>query len=590
MHRSPITFSRDNNVKVREADPRFGPLNLKTVLRIWLVAFAAILLAFGQEVSQSGLELSGPRPMVSQPDRAPHAMIASAHELASQAGIEILRKGGNAVDAAVAVGFALAVVHPEAGNIGGGGYMVIRMNDGRTKAIDYRETAPAAAKPGLYKTPMESRVGYKASAVPGTVAGLALAHSLYGSKSWQDVLEPARRLAKQGFPASQRMELILRLQVPVMKQFAETARVFLSGSEPVKQGEIVKQPELAATIGRIQKHGWREFYEGDTAKMIAEDMQANNGTITLEDLKGYKPLALDPLQTTYRGHAVLTVPPSSSGGMTLIQMLNILENFSMPIGGEGSADSRHLLVEAMRRAYRDRAEFAADPAFFTIPVERLISKNHGKTLAQTIEPTKATASSTLSETTAVAGNESNDTTHFSVVDGAGNLVSNTYTLNGFYGSQVIAKGTGVLLNDIMSGFTDRADDRNRIGPGKRPVSSMTPSIVLYPDGKPWVALGSPGSATIPNTVLQTIVNLIDYRMSLRDAIEFPRIHHQFRPDKIDMEPAGLIKDVAEKLGSFGHQLNPKLRSQGDVHAVGIAEDGWRVGWSDGRRGGRAAGY
>jgi gamma-glutamyltranspeptidase/glutathione hydrolase len=559
-------------------------------MRLPLFALLVFWPALPQEVSQSGLELGGPRPMVSQPERAAHAMIASAHELASKAGIEILQKGGNAVDAAVAVGFALAVVHPEAGNIGGGGYMVIRMNDGRTKAIDYRETAPAAAKPGLYKTPMESRVGYKASAIPGTVAGLALAHSLYGSKSWQDVLEPARRLAKHGFPASQRMELILRLQVPVMKQFAETARIFLRGSEPLKQGEIVKQPQLAATISRIQKHGWREFYEGETAEMIAADMQANNGTITLEDLKSYKPLALDPIQTTYRGHTVLTVPPSSSGGIALLQMLNILENFEMKVGGEGSADSRHLLVEAMRRAYRDRAEFAADPAFFPIPVERLISKSHGKALAHTIDRKKASESSMLGETTTVSGNESDDTTHFSVVDGVGNLVSNTYTLNGFYGSQVIAKGTGVLLNDIMSGFTDRAGDRNRIGPGKRPVSSMTPTIVLYPDGRPWVALGSPGSATIPNTVLQTIVNLIDYRMSLRDAIEFPRIHHQFRPDRIDMEPAGLIKDVAEKLGSFGHQLNPKLRSQGDVHAVGIAEDSWRVGWSDGRRGGRAAGY
>jgi gamma-glutamyltranspeptidase / glutathione hydrolase len=375
-----------------------------------------------------------------------------------------------------------------------------------------------------------------------------------------------------------------------MKQFTETAGVFLRGSEPVKQGEIVKQPQLAATLSRIQKHGWREFYEGETARLIAADMRANSGTLTLEDLKSYKALALDPLQTKYRGHTVLTVPPSSSGGIALLQMLNILERFPMALGGEGSAESRHLLVEAMRRAFRDRAEFAADPAFFSIPVDRLISKDHGKALAATITRDKATASESLSGATAVAGNESDDTTHFSIVDGAGNIVSNTYTLNGFYGSQVIAKGTGVLLNDIMSGFTDRAGDRNQIGPGKRPVSSMTPAVVLYPDGKPWVALGSPGSATIPNTVLQTIVNLIDYRMSLRDAIEFPRIHHQFRPDRIDMEPAGLIKDVAEKLGSFGHKLNPKLRSQGDVHAVGIAEDGWRVGWSDGRRGGRAAGY
>ena len=556
----------------------------------WLLTLLVFLPLAAQEVSQRGRELQAERPMVSQAERAPRAMIASAHELASQAGIEILRHGGNAVDAAVAVGFALAVVHPEAGNIGGGGYMVIRMNDGRTKAIDYRETAPAAAKPGLYKTPMESRIGYKASAVPGTVAGLALAHSMFGSKSWRDVLEPARTLARKGFPASQRMEIILRLQVPVMKQFPETARIFLRGDEPVRQGETIRQPDLAETISRIQKRGWREFYEGETAKLIAADMAANRGTITLDDLKSYKPLALEPLSATYRGHTVLTVPPSSSGGVALLQMLNVLETFRLKIGGEGSAESRHLLVEAMRRAYRDRSEFAADPAFFPVPVVKLISKEHAKMLAASIDPVRATSSASLPGPTLASGNESDDTTHFSIVDAAGNIVSNTYTLNGFYGSQVIAKGTGVLLNDIMAGFSDRPGVRNEIGSGKRPVSSMTPTIVLHPDGKPWVALGSPGSTTIPNTVLQTIVNLIDYRMSLRDAVEFPRIHHQYSPDQIDMEPAGLIKDVAEKLLGYGHRLNSKPRSQGDVHAVAIANDGWRLGWSDGRRGGRAVGY
>lgn len=541
-----------------------------------------------QEVSQSGLRLKAARPMVSQPERAPRAMVASAHELASEAGLEIMRKGGNAVDAAVAVGFALTVVHPEAGNIGGGGYMVILMNDGSSKAIDYRETAPALAKPGLYKTAIEARVGYKASAVPGTVAGLAAAHRLYGSLPWKTVLEPAYQLAKKGFPASQRMEIILALQVPVMRTFRDTAGVFLHGSDqPLKQGEQVLQPDLAKTIRRLQKDGWREFYEGETAKLIDADMRANGGTILLDDLKAYKPKELDPLQGTYRGHKVLTVPPSSSGGVAVLEMLNILENFPMPLGQEGSASSRHLLVEAMRRAYRDRAEFAADPAFFEVPVGKLISKEHGKSLAASIRPDKVTA---LEGVVSSLGQESDDTTHFSVVDSAGNLISNTYTLNGFYGSQVIPRGTGVLLNDIMSGFSDRAGSRNEIGPGKRPVSSMTPTIIMYSDGKPWVALGSPGSATIPNTVTQTIVNLIDYKMSLRDAIEFPRIHHQYRPDRIDAEPAGLISDVAEKLRSFGHTISPSARSQGDVHAVAIAEDGWRIGWSDGRRGGRAVGY
>ncbi|MEJ7608782.1 MAG: gamma-glutamyltransferase [Bryobacteraceae bacterium] len=444
-------------------------------------AVLLIIPLFGQEVSQSGLELKAVRPMVSQPERAPQAMIASAHELASQAGLAILRKGGNAVDAAVATGFALAVVHPEAGNLGGGGYMVIHMSDGRTKAIDYKETAPAIAKPGMFAKESESRVGYKASAVPGTVAGLAMAHRLYGVLRWKDVLEPARRLAKNGFPASQRLDLILALQVPVMKQFPDSAKVFLHGGAlPLKQGEVVKQPDLAATIGRLQKHGWREFYEGETARRIAADMDANHGTITFDDLKNYKALEKEPLVGTYRGYRVLTIPPSSSGGVAVLQILNILENFDLPVGGEGSARSRHLLVESMRCAFRDRSEFAADPAFFEIPVARLLSKEYAKSVAATIRLDRA---SPAGSAIPAAAHESADTTHFSVVDKAGTIVANTYTLNGFFGSQVIANGTGVLLNDIMSGFDDRKGSKNETAPGKRPVSSMTPTILLRPDGR-----------------------------------------------------------------------------------------------------------
>jgi gamma-glutamyltranspeptidase/glutathione hydrolase len=525
--------------------------------------------------------------MVSQPERARNAMIASVHELASQAGLEVLQKGGNAVDAAVAVAFALAVVHPEAGNLGGGGYMVVRMSDGRSKAFDYRETAPAAATPGMYKNRIESRVGYKASAVPGTVAGLALAHETYGVLPWKAVLEPAKRLAARGFPASQRLELILGLQVSVMKQFPATARIFLHGSDqPLKQGEVVKQPDLATTISRLQKSP-RDFYEGKTARLIAAAMAANGGAITLDDLRNYEAKPVPPIQGTYRNYRILAPPPSSSGGTTLLSMLNILETFPMQVGAEGSATSRHLMAEAMRRAYRDRAEHSADPAFFPVPVEKLISKEYARELASTISLTRATPFRV--ETLAGTSHESDDTTHFSIVDKSGNIVSNTYTLNGFFGSQVIPEGTGVLLNDIMSGFAE-SEGRNQIGPGKRPVSSMTPTILLRPNGTPWMALGSPGSATIPNTVLQIIVNLIDYKMSLRDAIEFPRIHHQNQPDRIDAEPAALILDVSDKMRSLGHMVNPKLRSQGDVHAVGIADDGWRIGWSDGRRGGRAIGY
>src|SRR5262245_59111885 len=449
---------------------------MRPTLVLSVLAIIAGPLA-AQEVSQSGLELKGPRPMVSQPERAPKAMIASANEIASEAGLGILRKGGNAVDAAVAVAFALAVVHPEAGNLGGGGYMVVRMADGTVRAFDYKETAPAAARPGMFTGRLDATVGYKASAVPGTVAGMALAHTRFGKLPWKTLLEPARRLAKDGFPASQRMALILALQAPVMKQFPDSAKIFLHGSDrPLKQGELVREPELAATIARLQKHGWREFYEGETARMIDRDMAAHKGTIRYDDLRGYRAIERDPVKGMYRGARIVSVPPSSSGGVTLIEMLNIFETFPAQLGREGSAEQRHHMIEAMRRAYRDRAEFSADPDFFPVPVDRLISKSHAQELARTVDPVHATSS------TAVVGDESgresDDTTHFSVIDEAGNIVSNTYTLNSFYGSQVIARGTGVLLNDIMSGFSNQAGGRNEIKPGKRPRSSMTPTIVL----------------------------------------------------------------------------------------------------------------
>jgi gamma-glutamyltranspeptidase/glutathione hydrolase len=555
------------------------------------MAVLLTVLLPAQEISQSGLQLKAPRAMVAQPERAQHAMVATVHELATQAGLDVLRKGGNAVDAAVAIGFALAVVHPEAGNIGGGGYMLVRMADGRTAAIDYRETAPAAAKPAMFKAPSDARVGYKASAVPGTVAGLAMAHKMFAAKSWRDDLEPARRLADRGFPASQRMELILALQVPVMVKFPETARIFLHASDrPQRQNEILRQPDLAATIARIQKNGWREFYEGETARRIDADMRANNGTILLNDLKNYKAILREPLKGSYRGNPILTMPPSTSGGMALLGMLNILENFPMPLGMEGSSDARHLQIEAMRRAYRDRSLYAADPAFVRVPIEMVIGKQHAKELAATVHLKRATLMNELGPDP--ASGESHDTTHFTVVDQAGNIVSNTYTLNGYYGSQVIPKGTGVLLNDIMSGFATRSGgSKNDIQPGKRPVSSMTPVIALHADGSPWFALGSPGAATIPNTVFQVIVNIIDFKMSLRDAIEYPRIHHQFVPDRVDAEPGALVFDVAQKLRAMGHTLNPSLRSQGDVHAIMLErQTGWRLGWSDGRRGGKALGY
>jgi gamma-glutamyltranspeptidase/glutathione hydrolase len=562
-------------------------------MRSFVVLLAAAALA-AQEVSQSGRPFEGERPLIEQAERARHAMVTSVHELASQAGLEILKKGGNAVDAAVAVGFALAVVHPEAGNLGGGGYMLIRMADGRAQAIDYKEVAPGAAKPGMFARREEADIGYKASAVPGTPAGLALAHKMFGRLPWKDVLEPARRLASEGFPASQRMEIILKLQVPVMKRFPETARIFLKGSDtPLRQGEPVIQQDLARTIARMQKHGAQEFYEGETARLIDADMKANGGTITYDDLKKYKAIPREPLRGIYRGHPVLTMPPSSGGGVALLTMLNILELFPAPLGSEGSSLSRHLQVEAMRRGFRQRSLYVADPAFTAVDLDTLVSKETARELAASIRLDRATPNSAFppAETAAPGGRESEETTHFSIVDAEGNLVSNTYTLNGFFGSQVIARGTGVLLNDIMSAFSHDARSKNVVAPGKRPLSSMAPTIVLRPDNTPLLALGSPGSQTIPNSILNVITNVVDYKMSLRDAIQFPRIHHQFEPDRIEAEPAALVLDVQERLKAMGHTIYSRWRSQGDIHAVMIEDrTGMRLGWSDGRRGGKAFGY
>ena len=554
-------------------------------MRFVRTALVAILCACGllaQEVSQSGRRLGGERPTVSQPARFRKAVVASVHELATDAGLAVLRKGGNAVDAAVAVGFVLAVVHPEAGNLGGSGYAVVRLPDGKVTAIDYLGEAPSGSAPGMFADPRkEAQVGYKSIIVPGTVAGLGLLHERYGRMKWSHCLEPARKLARDGFPASQRLELILKLQVPVMKPYPDSARIFLHGSDrPLQQDEPVLQRDLAATIARIQKSGSREFYQGRTARLIADDMRAGGGLITAEDLRRYQVREVDPVRVTYRGHPVLSMSPSSSGGLALAVMLNVLGNFELKIGEEGSAGARHLQVEAMRRGFAARRSAIADD-FST--VGRVLSPARAAELAASIALDRATppASQPSLET------ESNDTTHFTIVDAAGMVVSNTYTLSGFFGSQVVVRGTGVLMNNHMSAFFGSAAQK-RLAPGRRYPSTMAPTLVLRPDGSPLLALGTPGAATIPSTLFQVIGNVIDFRMSVRDAIEFPRIHAD--SGAVDAEPAALVFDVAERLRQMGHRINPQLRSQGDVQAVFFDRDGWLVAWADGRRGGSVKGY
>ncbi|MCX6598847.1 MAG: gamma-glutamyltransferase [Acidobacteria bacterium] len=548
------------------------------VVAIGLYTFS--LLA--QEQASSGLKLQAARPMVSQPERSPKAMVASVNPLATEAAIQIMKKGGNAVDAAVAIAFVLAVVHPEAGNMGGSGYMMVRMADGRTLVVNYGTNSPGAVKPGIFKTAQEATVGHRSITVPGTPAGMGLAHSKLGKLKWAEVLEPARKLAKDGHIASQRLELILKLEVPVMKKYPDSAKIFLHGTDqPIKQGELVIQRELGETLGRMQKKGWQEFYTGETGRLIAADVAANGGLLAAEDLKNYQAKEVEPIKLNYHGSPVLVTPPSSTGGPALAVMLNVLDQFDVKLGMEGSSAVRHLQAEAMRRGFAARQGLQAGDLTF----EKMVSRQFAVDLASSIKLDKASPLPRLS--TAPSGlQESPDTTHFTVADPFGNVVTNTYTLSGFFGSQVVIKGTGVLMNNHMTFFTGpKAAGNQRAG------STMTPTMLLRPDGSPWVAFGTPGALTIPSTLMQIVMNLVDFKMSLRDAVEFPRIHFAGGATGIDSEPAALVFDVAEKLRAMGHKLNPALRSQGDVNAVLLEEkDGWKQGWSDGRRGGMVKGY
>ncbi len=554
-----------------------------------LITLALAVLIVGQpclpqETSQSGLELHAARPMVDEPVRAPKVMVSSVNERATEAGLAILRQGGNAVDAAVAVATTLAVVHPEAGNLGGSGHMLIRMHDGRTAAIDYSGVSPTTTRPDV--SPKDLLIGYKSAVVPGTPAGIGLAHDTFGKLPWSACLAPAYALAKNGFPASQRMELILRLQVPVMKQFPETAKILLHGSDrPLREGDWVVQPELAATLQRLQRYGWHEFYQGETARLIAADMAAHGGWITEQDLKSYRAEIHDPIRSTYRGYPILTIPPAASGGISLTVALNVLESEPLVLGGEGSSMSRHYQIEALRRAFETVR--ALNGSSHGPSLAEVLRKDYAQKLAATIDPHRA------SQEPSEPGEapESKETTDFSVVDAEGNIVTNTYTLSGFYGSQVMIKGTGILLNNSMSVFSRAPGSRNLLAPDKRYITTMADTIILNPDGSPWVAFGSPGAGTIPSTVLQIVNNLIDFKMSLRDAIEFPRIHFDLSKDTVEAEPGALVQDVAANLEAMGYKLDPQLRAQGDVDAVMIdPETGWRVGTSDGRRGGSARGY
>jgi gamma-glutamyltranspeptidase/glutathione hydrolase len=544
-----------------------------------------------------------------EPVRAAHGMVASTSRLASQVGVDIMKQGGNAVDAAIAVALALAVTHPAAGNIGGGGFMMIRRSNGKTTAIDYREMAPAAAVRNVYLDPQgnlikgegSSTVGYRAAGVPGTIAGMSLALEKYGSGklSWAQLIEPARRLATDGFQLSYRYARSLRSE-EVFNLYADSRKTFLNNGSFYKEGDALRQPELAATFARLQKKGPREFYEGETARLIVEDMKRHNGLITLEDLRGYVAKEREPLHGTYRGFEVISMPSPSSGGAVLIEMLNILEGYDLGQMGWSSSDRYHLMTEAMRRGFADRAEYMGDTDFVKVPVEGMIDKAYAARLRSTIDLNHASTSAEVRAGKPV-GYESEDTTHFTVIDGDGNAVSNTYTLNLAYGSGVVAKGTGILLNDEMDDFAARPgtpnafgliqSERNAVGPHKRPLSAMTPTFVLRKDKTLWFAIGSPGGPTIINTVLQVLTNIVDYGMNIQQAIDSPRIHHQWLPDVIRYEPYGLSTDTQRALEARGHKLTDNPGYMGDAEGIMIEDGtGVRLGASDPRAEGATVGY
>ena len=545
-----------------------------------------------------------------RPVRAPRGMVASTETLASQAGVDVLKRGGNAVDAAIAVALALAVTYPAAGNLGGGGFMMIRLRDGRTTAIDYREMAPAAATRNIYldqqgeliKGEGSSTVGYRAAGVPGTVAGMEMALKKYGSgkMTWTQLVEPARRLAADGFPLPYSLARSLRENQDYLSLYEDTRKIYLNNGKLYNEGDLFRQPELAATFARLQKSGPREFYQGETARLIAEDMKRRNGLMTLEDLRGYLAKERVPLRTTYRGYEIISMPPPSSGGAVLIEILNILEGYEMSKLGWSSSERYHLTTEAMRRAFADRAEYMGDADFVNVPVAGLIDKDYAARLRGTINAERASTSTEV-RAGKPAGYESEETTHFTVVDTEGNVVSNTYTLNLGFGSGVVAKGTGVLLNNEMDDFAAKPGspnafgliqgERNAVAPKKRPLSAMTPTFVLRKDGSLWFAVGSPGGPTIINTVLQVITNIVDYGMNIQQAIDAPRIHHQWLPDELIYEPYGLSTDTQRALEARGHKLTARPRYMGDAQGIMIEEGTLvRLGASDPRNFGEPAGY
>ncbi|MCP5423652.1 MAG: gamma-glutamyltransferase [Gammaproteobacteria bacterium] len=529
------------------------------------------------------------------PVYATQGMVATQEALATGIGLDILKQGGNAVDAGVAIGFALAVTLPRAGNLGGGGFMLIHdAAKKETVALDFREMAPLAATRDLYLDEQgevdekRARFSYLSVGVPGTVAGLSLAAERYGTLPLTTLLGPAIRLADYGFPVSEGLALSLKEAKERMLPWPESMKIFFaSDGMPYEPGETLVQKDLATSLKAIADHGPQAFYQGDIAQKIAADMKSNGGLITLDDLRKYQPIVREPVRGTYRGYEIVSMPPPSSGGIHLIQILNILENY--PIGelGHNGAATLHRMAEAMKLAYADRSEYLGDPDFVKVPMNGLISKRYAAELVKLIDPERARPSNDIKPGNPVPY-ESDQTTHFSVMDKQGNVVSTTYTLNFSYGAGITAAGTGILLNNEMDDFSAKpgvpnaygliGGEANAIGPGKRPLSSMSPTIV-FKDGKPFLATGSPGGSRIITTVLQIVMNVIDHGMNIAEATVAPRVHHQWLPDELRIEE-GISPDTVRLLEQMGHHVKVQ-DAMGSTQSVMRREEGL-YGYSDTR--------
>lgn len=556
--------------------------------------FFLFLIAFSSNLTSQSFD----------PVRSKNGMVVSASKIASQIGIDILKKGGNAIDAAVAVGFALSVSYPSAGNIGGGGFMVIHLQDGSNTTLDFRETAPKTVNEFIYQDsignfiPEKSQFGVTSSGVPGSVAGLLYALEKYGTMSLDEVIQPAIDLARNGFSLEFRLVKSFEYELENFNKYSSTKKIFTKDGFPFVENDLFIQTDLANTLDRIKESGFDGFYKGKTADLIIQQIKTDGGYISKEDLVNYKTIERTPISTMYKGFQVFAPGPPSGGGVTLLQMLNVLENFSFKKEEWGSSKYIHHLVETMKYAFADRSKHIGDPAFYNVPLDWLLSKKYAKEISDKFD-SLATPSANILPGEEYSVQESEETTHYSIIDKYGNAVSTTTTINSSYGSKVVVDGAGFLLNNEMDDFSSKpgvpnqfgliGNEANKIEPGKRMLSSMSPTIILK-DGKPFMVIGSPGGSTISTVVLQVILNVIEFNMNIQQAIDKSKIHHQWFPDIIDYEAFGLSEDVIASLRSLGYTVGNE-RSLGRCEGILVDQENQiYFGATDPRGFGAAVGY